>query len=546
MRDLRLRFGLILALALLPLLVFSVWRAYLAYNNDRANDEITMLAVARASTAQLVSAVDTMKDVAQALDPVLGQSVACRDTLISLAQSYSAIDNVLLLGPDNTFQCSAFPINENGVVAYNADLITPQSPFKTGIVWVERGEIKVPALRVIHNIYDGNQIKATVIVGAELENLPLINDDAAFYEGAQIALINNIGQVLIDPNSGFTEFTPDWASKAIFMPGGFWEIDRSDYKRQKMFVLPTTEEEIFIAVKKDRVGLLSWHFLNPLTSGLLPLLSWLFAFCAIWFSADRLILVHLRKLQRSALLLARGDKDIRIGAMDDAPQQIAKLGQVFDLLADRVSTRETTLSEALVEKETLLREIHHRVKNNLQIIISLLNIQERKLSEPSAKHAIDEARNRINAIALVHKGLYEGDDFTGIDMSVFLAQLSAHMGKAMGLRQSGIKINLDIEQKTLDPDTAIPVALFMIEALANSNKHGASRGDEFSVSLTQTTDRTAIVVRDMGRELSVGDVPIAGTGLKLMKGFARQLSGTFCGEQTPDGYMASLTFPTPK
>jgi len=186
MRDLRLRFGLILALALLPLLVFSVWRAYLAYNNDRENDEITMLAVAQASTTQLVSAIDTMKDVAQTLDPMLGQSVDCQDTLKSLVQGYPAMDNVLILGPDNVFQCSAFPINKNGVVPYNAELITPQHPFKTGVVWIERGEIKVPALRIIHNIYERNQIKATVIVGAELDNLPLINDDAAFYEGAQI------------------------------------------------------------------------------------------------------------------------------------------------------------------------------------------------------------------------------------------------------------------------------------------------------------------------------------------------------------------------
>lgn len=544
MRDLRLRFGLILALALMPVLVFSMWRAYAAYDEDRKSDEVTLLAVAEASTTQVVASIDTMKDVARQLDPNFKSKESCAKRLEDIVTDFSAVDKIHVFAADKSLICTGIPIDDANIVEVDGTGISPNTPYRTQIIWTQINGERSPALRITFAKYDNLTLNAYVVVGALLKNMPLIEDNLIFHEDVRIALINQVGEVLIDPDKAFFDLGQNWQKKAKQMPGGFWKYENSSTKRDHFFIIPTTEPEIQIAVSKNRAGLFSWQLLNPLTSGLIPLLAWVFAFCAIWISADRMILIHLRKLQRSALLFSRGDKDERVGAMRDAPQQIAKLGQVFDLLADKVTKREEALQDALNEKETLLREIHHRVKNNLQIIISLLNIQERKLKQPAAKHAIDEARNRINAIALVHKGLYEGDDLRRINMKDFLNQLVRHMSKAMGLDQSDIKVQLNIDEQDLDADTAIPVALFMIEALTNSNKHGSAPGDTFTVSLTHSQEETLFTVSDMGQPTEQEKGSIAGTGQKLMKGFARQLSGTYTAEHTVDGYKVSLRFPT--
>lgn len=320
------------------------------------------------------------------------------------------------------------------------------------------------------------------------------------------------------------------------------EITRADGSIRDIFVVESGSDGLFVAVSRPKDTLWSWSKLNPFSSLLVPILAWLFGFVAIWLSTDKLILTHLRKMRRAAKEFSTGDLDTRIGELNNPPQSIHSLGQSFDLMADKLSERETTIADALEEKETLLREIHHRVKNNLQIIISLLNMQERKLTDPEGLDAVSETRSRIGAIALVHRGLYESADLRYVDMQVFLDRLTDELSVVLGSRERGISINTTAVCDVMEADTATPVALFIVEALTNSVKHGVVSGGQVDIALTQDGDVVTVSVSDTGGTPPGSAEAIPGMGTKLIKGFARQLGGRVNVENTAAKYAVSLIF----
>lgn len=270
------------------------------------------------------------------------------------------------------------------------------------------------------------------------------------------------------------------------------------------------------------------------------ILAWIFAYFSLWVTTDKLVFSHLRRIQLASDIFAEGNLSARVGEIAGAPDRIRELGEAFDSMADNIEDRETRLLDNLDEKETLLREIHHRVKNNLQIIISLLNMQERKLEDSASIAAIQETRGRINAIALVHRGLYEGGDLRVIDMPIFLARLIDELKIGLGANEQGVTKRLRVDPINLEPDTAIPVALFIVEAMTNSMKHGVAGGGHIDISLTRDGDKIRVSVTDNG--VGAADSRKFGTGSKLMNGFARQLSGEWSEDDVEQGHKVSLTF----
>lgn len=279
---------------------------------------------------------------------------------------------------------------------------------------------------------------------------------------------------------------------------------------------------------------------DPLIIGVC-FLALFFAYLSIWISTDKLIFIPLRKIRAASMRFSKGDLEARVDNLSRVPDKISALGTTFNEMADHISVREARLLDNLVEKETLLREIHHRVKNNLQIIISLLNMQERKLTDEAGLDAIQETRSRINAIALVHRGLYEGDDLRVIRMDIFLKRLITELEAGLEVEETGIEVKLEVGCDAMEPDSVIPVALFIVEALSNSVKHGLSEGGTIKITLSCKGNDISVSVEDDGQ--GVGPTSPPGVGYKLMRGFARQLSGEFIIQDREKGHGVTLKFP---
>lgn len=213
-----------------------------------------------------------------------------------------------------------------------------------------------------------------------------------------------------------------------------------------------------------------------------------------------------------------------------------------------ISDKNEQIQQSLAEKEVLLREIHHRVKNNLQIISGLLGKQARKSSDVAVRKLVKEGQERIQSMALIHQNLYESDQLSGIDIKSYLQELSQNIQKSQAVSPEQIQLNLDVDTENLDIDTAIPVGLILNELLTNSYKYAfpAQRKGSIKVDFKKKEDRYLLQVSDDGIGFTPEQIEAGkrtkSLGLSLVNGLVRQLSGTIEWLAVERGTMISIQF----
>ena len=221
----------------------------------------------------------------------------------------------------------------------------------------------------------------------------------------------------------------------------------------------------------------------------------------------------------------------------------------FALVTDITERKlvEERIRTALKEKEVLLKEVQHRVKNNLQVISSLFDLQSRSTDDERVLAMFKESRDRVRSIALIHEKLYEADDLTRIDFREYIGSLATHLFRSYGVNFDAIKLTTYFDDVALSIDAAIPCALIVNELISNALKHafpGGNRG-EIRVELRCGNDGDVIlVVGDNGVGLPEGlniREPTS-LGLRLVGTLTRQLKGRIEVERD-GGTTFSVTFP---
>ncbi len=185
------------------------------------------------------------------------------------------------------------------------------------------------------------------------------------------------------------------------------------------------------------------------------------------------------------------------------------------------------LQHLVTEKEWLLKEVHHRVKNNLHTVIGLLESQAAYLEDDALK-ANEISKHRIYAMSLIHQQLYKAEDIKTIDMSVYLPELVDYLSESFGTERH-ILFQLDIEALKLGVSQAIPIALIVNEAVTNSIKYAFPSGKPgtIRVSMHQTGEQIKLVIADdgIGIDPAITEAESTSLGLKLMKGLSEDIEG---------------------
>jgi two-component sensor histidine kinase len=261
-----------------------------------------------------------------------------------------------------------------------------------------------------------------------------------------------------------------------------------------------------------------------------PIALWLIALIVVWFATDWQIGRPIRRLSRATEAYSRGDLSIRPAIA--GPAELRALAANFNEMADKIAGRERELREAVETREAMLREIHHRVKNNLQIVTSLLNLQAKSVQGDSGQKAFNDIQTRVRALALVHRYLYESDDLQSVNLGAFLQELAASIQLSHGISQSQVAIEVEADAVWDVSDRAVPLALFMTEAMTNALKHAFPQGRQGVIrivlkSLPQGVVRFSVEDNGVGlteaQEIAQGGQP--SLGMSLIKAFARQVDG---------------------
>ncbi len=205
-----------------------------------------------------------------------------------------------------------------------------------------------------------------------------------------------------------------------------------------------------------------------------------------------------------------------------------------------------SLRRNLEEKELLLREIHHRVKNNLQVVTSLLGLQALKLGNTAAAAALADSQQRINSIALVHEHLYRSEGLAGVEFRTYLEQLTDMLLSTHGERARRVQLKLDVEAEPLDIDLAVPLGLVVNELVGNALKHAFpnDRTGQVRVELKATASggwRLAVEDNGIGFDAQTSNTPST-LGVKLVRSLARQLDAEVSWQTCPQGTRCEMQF----
>ena len=195
---------------------------------------------------------------------------------------------------------------------------------------------------------------------------------------------------------------------------------------------------------------------------------------------------------------------------------------------EQLAEKNAIISKALNEKETLLKEIHHRVKNNLQVISSLLKLQSKSISDNVALEALKEGSNRVRSMALIHQNLYTDENLVSVDVKDYIEKLSESLFHSYNIEPGKIQLTTQVDPIKLDVDTIIPLGLILNELITNALKYAFTEGTEqgkIGVTLKENTRGLLLEVQDNGKGLPAGFQPetASSMGFQLIRSFAAKL-----------------------
>ncbi|MCK9151212.1 histidine kinase dimerization/phosphoacceptor domain -containing protein [Methanobacterium alcaliphilum] len=196
-----------------------------------------------------------------------------------------------------------------------------------------------------------------------------------------------------------------------------------------------------------------------------------------------------------------------------------------------IKKAEKEIQASLEEKEVLLREVHHRVKNNLQIISSLLNLQTGYIKNPEDAELFRESQRRVRSMALIHERLYKSSDISHVNLREYMSSLIGYLLQYYVVNPEKIKINLDVDEINLSMETAIPCGLIVNELVSNSLKYAfpPDRSGHVDVSLKRKGEFFILNVADNGigfpAKYDFNESESESLGLKLVKGLVDQIDG---------------------
>ncbi|HEB62059.1 MAG TPA: tetratricopeptide repeat protein [Bacteroidetes bacterium] len=195
---------------------------------------------------------------------------------------------------------------------------------------------------------------------------------------------------------------------------------------------------------------------------------------------------------------------------------------------EALEEKNKVIAKALGEKKLLLKEIHHRVKNNLQVISSLLRLQSKYIKDDTALDAISESRNRVRAMALLHQNLYQGENLKEIEVQEYLEKLITGLFETYNIQEEKIELQKNIQDISLDVDTLIPLGLIINELISNSLKYAFPDNQKgiIEISLLENQNQLELQVKDNGIGISKEAFQASRSfGNRMTKAFVEKLEG---------------------
>lgn len=552
------RMAFLLAVALLPLGAISVLQSHAVLREAEARSEAALTGETMRAAEHEVRLIQKAQGAAAALAevvrPLLATGDACETALRDVknaSQGYAAIG---FIDNDGQMTCSSI----GRVIDFSGSDLTAAA-LKAGEPLLQinpKGQLSGKSVVVATNPVTDSSGRQLGVLAISLAHSALLGRDSAASQGQVppvLMTFNGAGEILTSSvgfETGARLLPRDRALAALTGEArtlAFTAATESGAERV-FSVVPIIAGRLY-ALGSWPAGGEAGLWVRALPSFALPSLMWLACLLVTWLAAERMMTQPIRRLRKAILEFAKGSRVVDPLDFADAPQEIRELAEAFARMTDTILHDEAELEDMVHQKEVLLREVHHRVKNNLQLIASIMNMQMRQARTPEAKGLMKGLQDRVMSLATIHRGLYQTTGLTDIRADELLSDIVRQVVNLATGPGRRIAVHTSFGDVRLTPDQAVPLALLLTEALTNVMKYaGAPAGEtpRLDVSLRREESSMAVldVTNSLGTEPPSAETTAMGTGLgaQLLAGFAQQIGGEVRIDKTETSHSLSVRF----
>ena len=550
------RVAVLLSVALLPIGLIAVLQTAQVDSVAREREDLTYLAMTERAAAREGRAVERAIGVASALAALVpsfrDDPARCRAVFGPLTQSPNDYVFAGYVDASGRMACS-FSEEEADFSAEPGFLAFAREPGRT-VVANPRGTVSGRAVIIVtepvltpQGAFDG--FVSVSLPHEELRVRPQARPDGGVGDPRPAGLVtfNAAGDVLsgAGPGGALASTMPADIALAALAGSGprvFEAADRGGTTRVYALA-PILPDTVFALGSWNRS---TFDYARGIPVWLFPILMWAISLAVAFFAVHWLVIRHLRRI-----IGAMGDFTARRAIPEpaaDTPSEIHAIEMGLVDLAERVVRDEATAEDRLHEQKVMLKEIHHRVKNNLQLIVSLINMQMRQIRSREARFVLGRVRDRVLSLATIHRNLFEGHEVTGIAADVVVRQIADHIVTTSGQGRR-VAVSFDLDPIRLYPDQAVPLSLFLAEVFTNALKyHGGGTPEdpaEVRVMMHMDDGKVCLWVENDVIPDSASEIGPDGTGLGrgLIDAYSHQLGGEVRIDRADGIYRVALLFP---
>lgn len=540
----------LLTLALLPLGTVAIFQTTRVAAETDANAGLALLGLtesaARNEQVLIERAVGSARLFRSIVPDLLDEPQDCTPHLakfVNASPEYSFIGVVPLSG---IVQCSSSgeTIDFNGIDSF-IELMSNREP---SIVVDRNGRASGESVFVVSEPFEENgEFAGFVTVSIPHRSLPVNVDDDLEDQGLVELITFNIDGTVLTARGGLDAAIPE-LPYGLELAGLFStqaQTFRADNK------LGLERRYSVVDIKGSPAAVMAvWDIDNALSlpaqiaPAIFPILMWFASMGVAMLAMNTLVIRHLTRIRRKMDAFA-DDRSTHQPYAPNAlfPIEIERLEENFARMSEEVMRDEAAMEDAVREKGVLVKEIHHRVKNNLQLISSIMNMQIRSATAHETKVVLRRVQDRVLSLATIHRDLYQSQDGGRVNVGNLVTEIVEKSVELVAGEGRKLDLEMQIDPVMLYPDQAVPLSLVVAEAATNAMKYIGDRQDKngtFDVRLKQDGTACLLVMTN-----SVGpteDQESTGLGSQLMNAFAVQLGGKIDIEKSAERYALTLHF----
>lgn len=554
-RGLAVRVLFFLSLALLPIGLFAINQTQQLAEQNRISAELSLLAITQQASLSETEILQNAIGASRALAAIVKQhkhdTAACRAFFKAYLEERDVYSMVGYIPADGRMVCSSTDREAD----FSADPM-----FELAVANPRQRIQSIPNGRVSNQdvttvttpVFEGERLEGFVFLSIPSQKFNSIEEAQLPLNPVSLFFLNNEGEVIGHEASLAKEQTelPTDVSLALFLdetPEVF-QAENENGLTRVYAVRPLIANAVYaVSIWPTDTTFLKPSILTRLTT-LLPIVMWAASLIVAFWALNRLAIRHIRKLGRQMRRFAinRHLPSASLGV--GVPSEIIDIEEAFISMGESILRDEATLEDSLRQKNILLKEVHHRVKNNLQLISSIMNLQIRQTESADSRRVMQRLQERILGLATVHKNLYQNDTLVRVNASDLLHEVVNQL-LSVGLDPgSNVEVSQNYDEVSLEADDAAPLTLLVSEAITNALKHIDQSGTvpgRLSVDLvSQATDLALLTIKNT--KGTVRDDMGTGLGSTLINAFARQLNGDVVIEDSATEYTLSISFPVPQ